>query len=256
MATRASIDGTPERAQALAPRRFRPRLVPTLATAIAVALFVSAGQWQFHRMETKEALRARYEAAILMPPSTLPMLPASGDWATERYRRVIAQGQYDAAHQFLLDNKVHAGRVGYDVVTPLKLADGRAVLVDRGWTPAGPTRALLPDVPPPEGVVEVTGRLNLPPARYLELRTESAPGSVWQNLDPARFTRVTGLAVLPAIVEETEPHPADALVREWPAPDFGVDQHRIYMMQWYGFAALALVLWLSLNLRRPVRAPS
>src|SRR4051812_24738077 len=119
MAIRESIDGTPEPGQASARRRFRPGLVPTLATVVGVALFVSAGQWQFHRMQAKEALRARYEAAIAMPPSTLPALPASDDWATERYRRVIAQGQYDASHQFLLDNKVHAGRAGYDVVTPL-----------------------------------------------------------------------------------------------------------------------------------------
>jgi len=39
-------------------------------------------------------------------------------------------------------------------------------------------------------------------------------------------------------------------VRDWPAPDFGVEKHRIYMFQWYAFAALALVLWLALNLRR------
>ena len=42
----------------------------------------------------------------------------------------------------------------------------------------------------------------------------------------------------------------DGLVRDWPAPDFGVDKHRIYMVQWYSFAGLAIALWIVLNLRR------
>src|SRR5262249_31614831 len=161
--------------------------------------------------------------------------------------------EFDARGQILIDNKVHAGRAGYDVVTPLKLDGGAVVLVDRGWTPGGPTRALLPEAPPPAGPVEVEGRVNFAPARYLELRADPSPGRVWQNLDPERYARATGMAVLPVIVEQTRaPVPPDALAREWPAPDFGVDTHRVYMLQWYAFALLAAVLWVVLDLRRRV----
>ena len=45
--------------------------------------------------------------------------------------------------------------------------------------------------------------------------------------------------------------PDDGLVREWPRPDVGTDKHRIYMMQWYSFAALALGLWVWFTFRRP-----
>jgi surfeit locus 1 family protein len=58
--------------------------------------------------------------------------------------------------------------------------------------------------------------------------------------------------VLPIVVEQTAPTSAtDNLVRNWPAPDFGVEKHRIYMMQWYLFAATAAGLWMYFNLRRP-----
>jgi len=58
--------------------------------------------------------------------------------------------------------------------------------------------------------------------------------------------------VLPVVIEQTAPPvPDDGLVRAWPAPDFGIDKHRIYMVQWYAFAALAAALWLILNFRRP-----
>jgi surfeit locus 1 family protein len=68
--------------------------------------------------------------------------------------------------------------------------------------------------------------------------------SIRQNLDPARFAAATGLAVLPAVIEATAaPVPDDGLLRDWPAPDFGIQTHRIYMVQWYAFALLAAALW-------------
>ena len=154
-------------------------------------------------------------------------------------------GEYLPQRQVFIDNKVQAGRAGYHVVTPLALADGRVVLVNRGWVGQRASRSVLPEVPPPAGQVIVQGRLSLPPAGYLELEPDSAGGQIRQNLDPARFAAATGLAVLPAVIEATAaPVPDDGLVRAWTGPDLGVDTHRIYMVQWYAFALLASVLWL------------
>jgi surfeit locus 1 family protein len=229
-------------------RRFRPRLLPTLAALAAVAVFVAAGNWQRARMEAKEALRAQFDAVARAAPLDLAALPAATDWGALRYRPVAAAGEFDAQRQILIDNRIHAGRAGYDVVTPLALGDGRFVLVDRGWIAQGASRAALPAAPPPAGRVSVVGRVALPTTGYLELKADNAPGAVWQNLDPARFGAATGLRVLPAVVEQTA-GTADGLVRDRPAPDFGIDTHRIYMMQWYAFAVLAVALWLGLNLR-------
>ena len=63
-------------------------------------------------------------------------------------------------------------------------------------------------------------------------------GSVWQNLDLARYAEATGLTLLPIVVEQTRRSTAaTTLVRDWPAPDAGVEKHRIYMVQWFAFAA-------------------
>jgi surfeit locus 1 family protein len=232
-------------------RRAALRVLPTLATIAGVAIFVAAGQWQRGRMHDKEALRAQFDAAAQAAPLPLADLRDGTDWVALRYRRVLAAGTFDAKRQILIDNKVHEGRVGYDVVTPLMLSDGRAVLVDRGWIAQGASRRELPAAPPPDGVVGVAGRLALPASGYLELKGEAAAGPVWQNLDPTRFTAASGIVVLPAVIEQIAPANAgDGLVRDWPAPDFGIEKHRIYMMQWYAFAALAVVLWLYFHLRR------
>ena len=228
-------------------RRFRPRLLPTLATAVAVAVFVAAGNWQRARMHAKEALRARYDAAAQSAPAPLPGGAAQPDWSAQRYRPVVLEGEFDAARQILVDNRIHAGRAGFHVVTPLQLAGGGAVLVNRGWVQAGASRAALPSVPVPAGPVVLQGRINVAD-HYLELKTESPAGPLWQNLDPVRFTATTGYAVLPVVVEQTASlGPKDSLVRDWPAPDFGVEKHWMYMWQWYAFAALAVTLWLALN---------
>jgi len=234
---------------AFAPRRrSRHALVPTLAAIAGVAFFVVAGNWQRDRMEQKLALRAQFDAAMAAPPVALPDLR---DWAPWRYRQVVVTGIYDAARQILLDNKVHDGRGGYQVVTPLTFGDGRVVLVNRGWVAGGATRVELPQVAPPAGIVSVRGRINIPTAGYIELKHEAPAGPVWQNLDPRRFAQVTGVAVPPIVVEQMVPiDRADNLIRNWPAPDFGAERNRIYMFQWYAFAAMAAGLWLFFMLRR------
>ena len=232
-----------------ATRRFRPRWLPTLGMIAFVALTVALGNWQRHRAVDKEDLAAQLAAAAREPP--LELAATAGDAKSLRFRTVHASGEYDAARQFFLDNKVQAGRAGYDVVAPLRLGGSdRYVLVDRGWIAQGARRSELPVVPPPGGGVTVTGRANLPLQRYLELTRERTAGPLWQNLDLDRIAAATGLALLPIIVEQTDPVvPPDGLVRAWPAPDFGADQNRSYMLQWYSFAALAVVLWLVLNWR-------
>ena len=223
------------------------RALPTVSTVLAIALFVTAGNWQRGRMHQKLALGEQLAAAESAPAAPLPA--SDVDWMTWRYRIVDAVGQYDAQRQILIDNRVHGGRVGYHVVTTLVVDERRAMLVNRGFVPAGQTREALPSVPPPSGNVRVRGRINPSPGQYLELGAAGPQRGVWQNLDPARFSAVTGLAVLPLVIEQVE-GPADGLVRDWPRPESGADKHKIYMMQWYAFAALAGALWAWFTLRR------
>jgi surfeit locus 1 family protein len=230
-------------------RRFRPSLWPTLGLLLLIATTVALGNWQRQRAYDKQALRDQYEAASRAPPLALDAdTLVAADPARFRFRAVRARGMYDAAHQLLIDNRVHAGRAGFDVVAPLKLEGASYVLVDRGWIAQGASRAALPQVPPPAGTVVVEGRINLPPARYLELGADSNAGPIRENLDIGRIAASSGLPLLAFIVEQTQ-DTRDGLVRDWPAPDFGIEQHKSYMVQWYSLAALGVGLWLALNWR-------
>jgi len=215
--------------------------LPTLATFALVAIFVSAAVWQQARMREREARAATLAAASGLAP--VPVPHGVTDWEAWRYRRVLLTGQYDAKHSILIDNAIDAGRVGFEVVTPFLLDDGRAVLVERGFVAAGPSRAELPQVAVPEGAQRVRGRIELP-RRYVELAKTTPQGVLWQNLDPARFAAATGVVVLPIVVQQDRDDAAgDGLTRNWPAPDEGAGRNFSYMLQWIAFAVLALALW-------------
>ncbi len=226
----------------MAPPSWRVRAIPTLAAVVAIVVFVLAGNWQHRRMLEKDALRAALDAAKAQPAAALPA--GVTDWAPWRFRAVLLAGHFDAARQIYIDNRMDAGRVGYHVVTPFVLDDGRAVLVDRGFVPAGPDRRVLPAVPVPPGPLTLHGRIDVP-ERYVELAGAVPDGARWQNLDPARFAAATGLAVPTIVVELDAADPAGGtLARNWPEPDYGRERHQNYMVQWYTFAVLTAGLWI------------
>jgi surfeit locus 1 family protein len=233
-----------------ATHRFRPTPLLTIAMVGMAALAIALGNWQRHRADEKSAAATLASAAAREAP--LDLASVANDADAILYRSVHGSGEYDAARAVLIDNKVHGGRPGYEVVTPFRLAPGnRYVLVDRGWVAQGPTREQLPLVRTPAGVVEIIGRATVPPKRYLELKTDTATGPLRQNLDIERIAVSSGLALLPFVVEQADPvTPPDGLLRDRPQPDFGIESHLSYMVQWYSLAALAIVLWLVLNWRR------
>jgi cytochrome oxidase assembly protein ShyY1 len=155
---------------------------------------------------------------------------------------VTLTGSFDARHQILIDNAQHSGRVGFIVVTPLALDDGRNVLVDRGFVAGGASRAVLPSPPVPVGSVTVTGRVDIPSSRYVELGSRLPDGPLWQHLDPRRFAQATGIDVLPVVIRATGPR-GDGLTEDQALPDTGIEKHVSYMVQWLTFAAMAAGLW-------------
>ncbi len=165
--------------------------------------------------------------------------------------RAEVRGTFLERHTILLDNKLHRGRTGYHVVQPLRLAAPGAaqhVLVNRGWVAAGPRRDVLPVVRTPAGEVAVEGVRLARFARAMEAGAAPA-GIVWQNADVDTFAAWAKLNLLPWVIQQ---HSAadDGLVREWPRPDLGIEKHESYSLQWYALAALAVALFIVLNIRR------
>jgi surfeit locus 1 family protein len=203
---------------------FRPRWWTLLLAAAGCVAGVLLGNWQSGRAEQKRA-------------------------AAAHERRLELRGEFLERYTVLLDNKVNRGRAGYHVVQPLRAADGRHVLVNRGWVAAPAHRENLPKLLTPAGTHVVEGRVLDRFPRAYEPVTAKPEGRVWQNVEVTTFAAWSGLKLEPYVIEQHSPL-ADGLARNWPAPDSGAEKNESYALQWYSLAALSVVLFVVLSFRR------
>ncbi len=114
--------------------RSRPRLMwPTIMTLPAFIALLALGTWQLQRLEWKDALIAERRAQVMAPPIVLPA--EISDPAALEYRPVRLSGRFLHARELHFAARVREGRLGFEIVTPMILDDGRAILVNRGWVP-------------------------------------------------------------------------------------------------------------------------
>ena len=225
----------------------------TVLTLAAVVAFSALGRWQWHRAAEKRVLNADFSAGA----TAFSDLGSRSMADVARYAQLRVHGRYDGMHQFLLDNISHRGQPGYEVLTPLLLDDGRVLIVNRGWLPLTRSRSELPyvgiDV---SAALTVLGRVDLLPVAAIALgHAAPAPGPQWpkvtsfptmQELSQAFGARFEARELL---LNATEPL---GFARDWQPEGLGPWRHVSYAVQWWGFAALALVLYGALN-RRPGR---
>ena len=220
----------------------------TLATMVAC---IALGRWQWHRAAEKRALNAAFSAS----DAVLSELGARTTSELARYAQIRVHGRYDVAHQFLLDNISYRGRAGYEVLTPLVLDDGRSLLVNRGWLPLTHSRAELPYVGFDfRASLTVTGRVDVLPVAAIALgHAAPPPGPLWPKLtsfpvmDELSAALGTRLESRLLLLNAAEPL---GFARDWQPEGLGPARHLSYAIQWWSFAALALVLYGLLN-RRP-----
>jgi cytochrome oxidase assembly protein ShyY1 len=222
--------------------RFRFNMIPFIATVLLVALGIALGNWQERRAQYKGALQAQLTQRAAEAPLALgPALTAPADM---EYRRVTVTGEFVRGWPLFLDNRPNAGRSGFYLVMPFKIAGSDThVLVARGWLPRDPREyGRLPAIETPAGKVTIEGRVKASAGRVMQLGSPAPlkPGAIVQNVEVAQFAQASGLRMQPFFVEQSGPtRPGDALLRDWPAPALDIDKHRGYAFQWYALAAMA-----------------
>lgn len=228
-----------------------PAWLVWLGVIVAVAATARLGLWQLDRAAQKTAL-----ARMVSERERMPALPAQelardgAALAAQLHRHVVVPGRWLPQQTVYLDNRPLRGRAGVVVVTPLLLAPGDAVLVQRGWVPRDPAdRTRVPAAELPGGEVRIEARIAEWPSHRLELgATPEGPpeGPIRQNLNPAQLAREVGMALRPfTLLQLPGPGATDTLVRDWPLPAQDVWKHHGYALQWFALSALiaGLTLW-------------
>lgn len=276
------------------PDRKRFALI-TFAAVVAVAVTASMGCWQLDRAVQKQSLFDAIEHQQALQPwgeQQLQQVPDAASYAaaneavnveqgplkTMLHRPVQLQGHWLASQTLYLDNRQMQGKVGFFVLTPLRLAppyDSVVVAVQRGWVPRNfVDRNALPPLQTPAGLVRITGRLQAPPSRLFELGSkpvlaahsveksgagaggvspEGQPPLIQQNIDFPAWAASTGLPLLSLSVLQTGPA-SEGLLRDWHVPTSGVEKHYGYAVQWFGLSGLMVLLYVWFQIfRRFVR---
>jgi surfeit locus 1 family protein len=234
-----------------------PRFWVLTVAAIAVAATTfSLGQWQLSRASQKVALLAAILAQKARPALEERALAATKNIAIEMHRTVEVQGIWQPSHTVYLDNRPMSGKTGFWILTPLALqGTGQVMLVQRGWVPRNfNDRASLPAVQTPTGVVKVQGRIAPPPSKLYQFKGEDTD-RLRQNIDLNAFRLETGLPLLDVALLQTG-GPSEGLLREWAAPNLGVEKHYGYAFQWFGLCALVIGLYGWFQLVDPMRKKS
>lgn len=242
------------------PRRRLPVLTGILVL-IALAILISLGTWQVERLHWKEGLIADIaarQAAAPVPLADIEAMAATG--GDIEYRRVTATGRY-------INNKERhffatwRGQTGFYVYTPLELADGRVLLVNRGFVPY--------DNKEPE--MRMQGQLTDQQA-VTGLAREKLPGKpswvvpdndvaknifYWKDLDVmAESVGLEKARVIPFFVDaDSTPNPAGLPIGGVTQVDLPND-HLQYAFTWYGLAAVLIAVVGISWFRKPGKQPA
>lgn len=230
--------------------RFRP--IPFIAALVVAIIGILLGNWQQDRAAYKTALQAQQIQRGAEPPLALGPAITSADRLA--FRRVRLRGEFVAGWPIFLANRPMGTQSGFYLAMPFKIAGSDMhVLVLRGWLPRQAEFGKLPPFATPAGELLVEGRVVASSGRVMELGQAAplVPGAQVQNLAPQDLARASGLRLQPFLVQQTAPATQnDRLVRDWPAPDAGIDKHRGYAFQWYALAALAVLFYVITGFRR------
>jgi len=221
--------------------RLRPLLGLTVAATLGLLVLLGLGNWQLERRAWKLDLIATRAAGLAAAPVVLPdpiLDPAALD-----FHRVWVEGRFRHDRELHLIGRFYRDQPGYQIVTPLILADGSAVLVNRGFVPLNAEDPASRPAGQLAGVVRVEGvarRSGVP--GWLTPANQPAQ-NVWFYPDLAQMAAAAGLTrVRPVFIEAgPAPNPGGLPIGDQTLSDLPND-HLQYAITWYSLAlALAVI---------------
>jgi surfeit locus 1 family protein len=232
----------------------RSQLLPAAFAAVVTLVCLALAFWQLERLEWKTGLIAERQEAVRMAPVPLPATPEEASRLD--FRPVVAEGV------FLHDREIHLGAAspgggppGFQILTPLRLEDGRIVFVNRGFVRAELRQPEKRAAGQLAGPVRVTGPLRVPKGRPGRLVPDNRPDmNYWFWVDLPAMAAAAGLSdVAPFYIDaDATPNPGG-----WPrggvTPVDLPNDHLQYALTWFALAVAAVVVYLVW--RRQTRTP-
>lgn len=226
--------------------------IGTALVLVTALLCIRLGVWQLQRLSERRAVNQLISDRSALAPVHLDQAEGSELLA---FRAARAAGRFDYTRQIIRVGRPSNGVPGVVILTPLLLDDSMALLVERGWTPSPDARTVdlarltEPDSATLQGVLVEGSAWSAPRSDKWPLYLPGIHPDSVQARYPYRL--------LPLIFRRTDvpSHSSDAVFRPVQSPALSNGPHLGYAMQWFSFAAIALVGgWLLLYRNRGERA--
>jgi surfeit locus 1 family protein len=211
--------------------------------ALLCLAFLTLGTWQVQRRTWKLALIERVEQRVHAPATPAP---GPDRWpgmniAEDEYRHVALTGTLLDDAETLVQASTELG-AGFWVMTPLRLADGSVVLINRGFVPPERREPSAHGTRAPDRTLTIAGLLRKTEPGGGFLRANDAAAGRWYSRDVAAIGEARGLQrVAPYFVD------ADATPGAEPqAPVGGLtiiafhNSHAVYAFTWYTLALMTI----------------
>jgi surfeit locus 1 family protein len=239
----------------------RSGIVGTALALAVAAVCIRLGVWQLDRLEQRRDRNAALAERLAAAPVSLPVVP--NDTAGLLYRRVLLEGRYDDGRTIVLRGRMHRGMPGVHLITPLRLAGGGTVMVNRGWWPSPDGRTAILTELEPDAAVALVGvaqpfplvtAAGDPEAVDAVAGIDESIPRAWLRLDGGALRRTLPYPIadfyVQALPEERAPSrlPGSAGASatgepvRLPPPDLSEGPHLSYAVQWFGFGLIAIVV--------------
>lgn len=214
---------------------------------VGIVVFVQLGFWQLRRLEERRDLNTTATSRLASDYRPLADLLATHgeDPADLVWRRVTIDGAFDTAAEVIVQGRSYRGQSGHHVATPLVMADGTSLIVNRGWVPIDVAGPPVGGAEPPAGIVTVRGLIRESQVRGVVGPVDSAAGTLERvaRIDLARLQSQSSYDLYDFYVDLEEQIPGQETGR--PAalqtPMFGEGSHLSYAIQWFVFALLVAI---------------
>ena len=218
--------------------------VATLVTFVCVVIMFALGNWQLQRAEQKTLRLLAIEQAAETEQVDLQQV-SNGKIEQLLDMPVNFEGTADAEHFFLLDNKIHKGRVGYQVLVPMQTHSG-TVMTNFGWVAATSSRDILPNIQINNKEMRYAGVLSLPLDNIMVKETAVVDGDwpkVLQQTDLDIVQQHYKKQILPFVVLLTAEENS-FFIRDWQPVVMAPEKHIAYAAQWFLLAFAGLVVFI------------
>lgn len=213
---------------------------------------VFLGFWQLERRDQKREFNATVVSRTDIPPAPIgDVLTPQANPDEIEWRVVSATGRFLADDEVTIINRSQDGTAGYSPLTPLLLADGQVVFVNRGFVPLNVTSPQTPSE-----TISVLGYLRKTQKRGSlgAIDSTDASATEFHRVDLSLISRRIEQPSLPMYLQLIEQSPAQT--EAWPAPanlpELDEGPHFSYAIQWWFFSLVAVTAWIVV-VRRALR---